>query len=366
MIENVGKVLESWFLFSLIWSVGATCDNDGRKKFDKWLRSRMAEAQSLSLKLPFPSDGLVYDYKLDEAGLFDTHSASADDDDDDAAAKKVKERQVCWKNWMEDSNVFTIQPETKFSDIIVPTIDNIRSALIIERLLTSRKKVLTVGPTGTGKSMSITDKLNKNMPLEFSIESIVFSAKTSANQTQDLIDGKLDKRRKGVFGPPLGKQMIFFIDDLNMPALEVYGAQPPIELLRQWCDFTGWYDRRAIGDFRKLVDVNFICAMGPPGGGRNPVTARLLRHFNFLAYTEMEDDSMRKIFGTILNFWISECSRAPATALIDPRSLDCRSSAANCPTACRTIGDHLYFRVRNHTGSIATDTCQESLHLQSS
>lgn len=68
-----------------------------------------------------------------------------------------------------------------------------------------------------------------------------------------MIEGKLEKRRKNVIGAPLGKRVIIFVDDLNMPKLDTYGSQPPIELLRQYQDFGGMYDREKL--FWKEIHV---------------------------------------------------------------------------------------------------------------
>lgn len=55
-------------------------------------------------------------------------------------------------------------------------------------------QVLCIGPTGTGKTLTMSDKLLRNMSTEYITHFLMFSARTSANQTQDYIDSKLDKR----------------------------------------------------------------------------------------------------------------------------------------------------------------------------
>ena len=198
----------------------------------------------------------------------------------------------------------------------MPTFDSIRMKYLKKLLIMNKKHVLSPGPTGTGKTVNINELLTSELTEEYQSLPITFSAQTSANQTQDALDEKFEKRRKGVYGPPSGKRFVIFVDDLNMPKKEEYGAQPPIELLRQWMDHQGWYDRKSKEkSFMTIIDIIFVCAMGPPGGGRSPITKRLERHFNIVTYTNLGKESITMIFSKIVNAFLSHFSADIAACL---------------------------------------------------
>uniref|UniRef100_A0A8B9LBN9 Dynein axonemal heavy chain 12 n=1 Tax=Astyanax mexicanus TaxID=7994 RepID=A0A8B9LBN9_ASTMX len=283
------SIIQAAFAFSLVWSIGGSCDRDSRERFDQFLREILSgkleehpiPAAVSKWECPFNDKGLVYDYSYEFKG------------------------KGCWIHWNESiKNVTLGDKNTKVQDIIVPTIDTVRYTYLMDLCISYGVPLLFVGPTGTGKSVYVKEKLMNNLNKERYLPFFInFSARTSANQSQNIIMARLDKRRKGVFGPPMGKKCIIFVDDMNMPAMEVFGAQPPIELLRQYFDHGNWYDLKDTSKIT-LVDVQLISAMGPPGGGRNAVTPRFLRHFNICSMNAFSDDTMSRIFSNVVAFYL--------------------------------------------------------------
>lgn len=88
------------------------------------------------------------------------------------------------------------------------------------------------GDTGVGKSVLAISTLKKLTQRAVLPVQINFSAQTSSIRTQEMIEGPLEKRKRTQLGAPIGKTVIVFIDDVNMPKLDTYGSQPAIELLR--------------------------------------------------------------------------------------------------------------------------------------
>jgi dynein heavy chain len=69
-------------------------------------------------------------------------------------------------------------------------------------------------------------------------------------------------------------------------------------------DEGGWYDNvDKEKPWKNLLDLHFVSAMGPPGGGKTFITPRFLRHLNLISIANFDDDVMIKIFSTILQWF---------------------------------------------------------------
>ena len=83
---------------------------------------------------------------------------------------------------------------------------------------------------------------------------------TSSNDVQSIIESRVEKRTKGVYVPLGGRKMVTFMDDFNMPAKDMFGSQPPLELIRLWLDYGFWYNRtKQTLTYIRVRGATFIC-----------------------------------------------------------------------------------------------------------
>nr|XP_019939373.1 PREDICTED: dynein heavy chain 6, axonemal [Paralichthys olivaceus] len=278
--KHVKSILCQTFIFCYLWAVGGNLNSSHWDSFDTFVKEQFAED-----KVKLPKSGTLFSMYMN-----------------------FNHKRL--ESWETIIPLFEYKNEQPFFEMLVPTTDTVRYGYLMEKLLSVRRSVLYTGDTGVGKSvvarglLNIMQEKSGYLPVFIS-----FSAQTSSACTQEIIESKLEKKRKNIMGAPGNKKLVVFVDDLNMPKLDCYGSQPPIELLRQFQDFSGVYDRSKFF-WKEIQEMTIAAACAPPGGGRNPVTPRFIRHFSILCLPTPSDHSLKQIFKAILNGFLTEFSKA--------------------------------------------------------
>ena len=258
--------VEHTYIYSCVWSLGAALFGDARVKFDTFLKRIAREA------LP---DGLLYEYFYD----LNVHK---------------------WEKWQSQVPAYVEPSPFRFYEVMVPTTDSVLYSFMLKSFAPMRP-ILFVGESGTAKT-TIIQKYLSILPSEgFAKLNINFSSRTTAADVQTNIEANVDKRSGNIYGPASGKKLVIFIDDLNMPKVDTYGTQQPIALLFTAMGRGTVYDREKDLNLKILKDLQYIGAMGPPGGGRNPVDPRFIALFNVFNLNPPTEQVLHNIYSSIIS-----------------------------------------------------------------
>ena len=221
---------EHLYIFSLMWSVGAFLELDDRVKMEEFLR----KDEEINLDLPgIPPDAdyTMFDFFVNKEGT--------------------------WAHWNEKVAEYHYPTDStpEYASILVPNVDNVRTDFLIDTIAKQSKAVLLIGEQGTAKTVMINGYMTRYNPEEHTQNALNFSSATTPNMLQRTIESYVDRRMGSTYGPPAGKRMTVFIDDINMPVINEWGDQVANEIVRQLMENHGFYSLDKPGEFSTIVDT---------------------------------------------------------------------------------------------------------------
>lgn len=197
--HNEVKGLEYTFVFSVIWCVGGGyAEKEGKdyaKEFSNWWKTEYKTVR-------FPSKGTVFDYYVD------IENSTLED----------------WSKMSTTDIISTIDTSKSIPSYTIPTVNTISASFLLKQFVQINHCPQLVGLAGCGKTQIIKGLLNELTAAseEFIQQIINFNYYTDANLLQMIMEQSLEKKAGKTFAP-IGKfKLIYFIDDMNMPARDPY------------------------------------------------------------------------------------------------------------------------------------------------
>lgn len=269
--EQVESYLSKKLLLALVWSLTGDCPLSDRKTFGNFVAGLSTFGTPI---LDNTSSLIDFDVTLPRAE---------------------------WTSWQ--NQVPTIEVNTHSitqTDVVIPTLDTVRHEDVLYSWLAEHKPLLLCGPPGSGKTMTLFSALRKLPNME--VVGLNFSSAT----TPDLLIKTFEqyceykKTLNGVVLSPtqIGRWLVIFCDEINLPAPDKYGTQRAIAFLRQLVEQNGFW-RTSDKTWVTLDRIQFVGACNPPtDAGRTPMGARFLRHAPLIMVDYPGELSLQQIYGT--------------------------------------------------------------------
>ena len=143
--------------------------------------------------------------------------------------------------WAESVPAVAYDSAPPMSLVTVPTGETASISYWVDLLLQRGRSSMLVGGAGCGKTAVIMGRL-RTLPEDFMHAVLNINYFTNANSLQRILEAPLEKKAGKNFGPPGNKQLIYFVDDLNMAALDKYGTASNLSLMRQHMGYGHIYD----------------------------------------------------------------------------------------------------------------------------
>ncbi|CAB3376335.1 Hypothetical predicted protein [Cloeon dipterum] len=267
--EQVEHYIQRYLVYALLWSFAGDAKLKVRSDLGDFIRS------VATIPLP-PSNNIpIIDYEVSIQGE--------------------------WQAW--SNKVPQIEVETHkvaAPDVVVPTLDTVRHETLLYTWLAEHKPLVLCGPPGSGKTMTLFSALRALPDME--VVGLNFSSATTPELLLKTFDHYCEYRKtpNGVVLAPvqLGRWLVLFCDEINLPDMDQYGTQRVISFLRQLVEQKGFY-RASDQAWVSLERIQFVGACNPPTDpGRKPLSHRLLRHVPVIYVDYPGETSLKQIYGT--------------------------------------------------------------------